>query len=170
MSKPDENVPVPPVRGPAAIAMLCLRCAVVLAVLNVLAGAVLGAAEFGWALALVATLVSCVAVALVGWPAGLLTAWLLRRSRRESVHVLAFAAVGAAIGPLVVVPLTNGWHANVAIGAVAAAEGAIGAGTARWWSGRAHAGAATRQPPAPRPEPEDALIESQLARLRDREE
>jgi uncharacterized membrane protein len=149
--------------------MLCLRCAVVLAVLNVLAGFVLRA-EFGWALALVATLVSCVAIALVGWPAGMVTAWLLRGSRRESIHVLAFAAVGAAIGPLVVVPLTNGWHANVAIGAVAAAEGAVGAGTARWWSGRAHARAATRQPSAPRPEPEDALIDTHLAGQRDREE
>ncbi|ROS23187.1 hypothetical protein [Cellulomonas sp. PhB150] len=160
--------PIPPVRGPAAIAMLCLRCVVVLAAVNgvvaLVLGTVTGALGWGLVVVLLAALVACVPIALVGYPAGLLTAWLLRRSEREWVHVLVFAVVGAVLPPLVM----TAWHSGVDTGAAAVAEGAIGAGGARWWSGRAHARAATRPARAPRPEPEDALVEAQLEDRTDR--
>jgi hypothetical protein len=150
--------------------MLCLRCVVVLAVVNaavaLVVGTATGALAWGVVVALLAALVACIPVALVGYPAGLLTAGLLRRTEHEWVHVVVFAAVGAVLAPLIM----TAWHSGVEIGAAAAVEGAIGAGGARWWSGRAHLRVATRPARAPRREPEDALVEAQLEERTDRRE
>jgi hypothetical protein len=159
---PSSDVEVvPPVRGPAAIAMLNMRCLVVLAVVNLVPGVVLGAMSgSAYAITVVAfaVMVAVVPVAVVGFPAGVLTAHLLRHERREHVHVAVFAAVGALLAALLLLPVAgpSGW---IVLGLV---EGALGAGGARWWSGRAHA--AYARPRLPSPEPEDALIDAQLER------
>ncbi|MDM7830905.1 hypothetical protein [Cellulomonas edaphi] len=156
-----ENVP--PVRGVAAIAMLNLRCVAVLLMVNVLVGAVgafLGSGTTGIQVAVLFVLIACIPVALVGFPAGLLTAHLLRHVRREWVHVAVFAAVGAALAALMI----GVWGHSVALAVIGAVEGTLGAGGARWWSGNAHARAALARPRLPRPEPEDALVDAQLER------
>ena len=133
------------VLGPGAVAVLCLRCLAVLAAVNAVVLLAIQAVTSpssvtasGLYIAVVALLVAAVLVALVGFPAGLLTAHLLRNVTREWVHVVVFALVGAglsvtlcAMGNLLAVV---GWYALVA-----AAEGAVGAGVARWWTGRVHA-------------------------------
>jgi hypothetical protein len=132
--------------GPRAIAALCVRCVAVLAVVNLAVLVVLQLADasgvegagFGLYLLALALLVAAVLTGVVGFPAGLLTARLLAGTTREWVHVVVFALVGAVlsvtlcafVGMLGAVD----WYALVA-----AAEGAVGAGGARWWSGRAHA-------------------------------
>ncbi|KQR07728.1 hypothetical protein [Cellulomonas sp. Leaf334] len=137
------------VRGPRAIAVLCARCLAVLVVVNLLglavayavmgsdvaAGSVVAAAlAYFPAVATIAALL----IAVVGFPAGLLAARLLSGQRREGVHVLVFASVGALLAMTLC-----GWWGMLGITGwawfVAAAEGAVGAGGARWWSGRAHA-------------------------------
>ena len=136
------------VRGPGAIAALCLRCLVVLAVVNVvgvgIVAAAMGQDRTGSGLIVVlaylpyALLVAIVPVGVVGFPAGLLTAHLLAGVSRERVHVLVFALVGAVLS----VALCAWWGVGTIAGwswVVAAAEGAVGAGGARWWTGRAHA-------------------------------
>ena len=136
------------VRGPGTIAALCLRCLVVLAGVNVvglgIAAAALGQERTGSGLMVAlaylpyALLVAIVPVGLVGVPAGLLTTRLLAGVSRELVHVLVFALVGAVLS----VALCASWGVGAIVGwswVVAAAEGAVGAGGARWWTGRAHA-------------------------------
>ncbi|GEL99368.1 hypothetical protein [Cellulomonas terrae] len=137
------------VRGPGAIAALCLRCLGVLVVVNlvglVIAYAVQGpaaASEAGLTAALAyfpfVGLIAAVLIAVVGFPAGLLTARALAGTRREWVHVLVFALVGAGLS----MTLCASWNLLALSGwawFVAAAEGAVGAGGARWWTGRTHA-------------------------------
>lgn len=137
------------VRGPSAIAVLCLRCLGVLVVVNlvalVVAYAVMGSDTAGGSVVPVAVayfpvvaLVAALLIAVVGFPAGLLTARVLSGQRREWVHVLVFALVGAVLSATLCASWTmletNGWAWFVT-----AAEGAIGAGGGRWWTGRAHA-------------------------------
>ncbi|WP_421732786.1 hypothetical protein [Cellulomonas sp.] len=134
------------VRGPKAIAALCLRC---LAVLTLVNGAALtvflltAEADSPWARQApqtiyylgVALVVAAVLIGLVGFPAGVLTARLLEKSSREWVHVAVFAAVGALLS----VTLCAWFHLLQVVAwytLVAAAEGAVGAGVARWWTGR----------------------------------
>lgn len=138
----------PTVRGPGAIAALCLRCLVVLAVGNLLvlgiALLVLGQQAGGSDLTVYLVyfpyvlLVAVFPIALAGFPAGVLTAHLLARERREWVHVLVFALVGGVLSVAICsiwgLGMTGAWYALVA-----AAEGVVGAGGARWWTGRAHA-------------------------------
>lgn len=136
----------PGVRGGGAITALCLRCLAVLAAVNataVVVALLVGGAESsgemtsGIYLLFVALMVACVPVAVVGIPAGLLLANLLQRSSREWVHVTAFAVVGAALSVTLFATL-NLVGAIPWFALVAAAEGAIGAGVARWWTGRVH--------------------------------
>lgn len=102
----QEVVDASAVRGPAAIAAVCGRCVGVLAIGNVVVP-VVGAVATGNAIAAgfvvyvagLAWMIALVPVALVGWPAGLLTAHLLRGQSRERVHVLVFALVGAVLCP-----------------------------------------------------------------------
>lgn len=144
------------VRGPRAIAELCLRCVGVLVVVNGLAFAVLalgsllddpgaGAPATGIYILVVGLLIACVWVALVGFPLGVLTAHLLQRSTRERVHVTVFALVGAVLSVTIFGMLgllqSTSWFALAA-----AAEGALGAGGARWWTGRALARRGTWTP------------------------
>jgi len=142
----------PAVRGPAAIAALCLRCFVVLAVGNLGVAAATSLQEalheegfYPLGLVAVVVAVAAVPVAVVGFPAGLLTAHLLQRVRSEWVHVLAFAVVGAVLAVAIV-----GWVQPDPVGPIAAwlmLEGAVGAGGARWWSGWARRRVAARDDP-----------------------
>lgn len=138
----------PDVRGPGAIVALCLRCLVVLAGTTLVGVGIVALAVGeertgpGLLVALTylpyALLVAILPVGIVGFPAGLLTARLLAREGREWVHVLVFALVGGALS----VALCAWWGLlEVAAWAwlVAAVEGVVGAGGARWWTGRAHA-------------------------------
>jgi hypothetical protein len=136
------------VRGAKAIAGLCLRCLAVLSVVNALVLVAfllthdgrpgIESLPGGLYFLVVTLVVAGVLIGLVGFPAGVLTARVLERTTRESVHVAAFATVGALLsvtlcawfGLLRVVE----WYALVA-----AAEGAVGAGVARWWTGRTSA-------------------------------
>jgi hypothetical protein len=137
------------VRGGRAIATLCLRCLAVLTVVNVTAFVVLGVVSHlndpvagvpssGVYILVVGLLVACVPLALVGFPMGVLTAHLLQGSTREWVHVTVFALVGAVLS-VILFAMLNFFSVVPWYALVAAAEGAIGAGGARWWSGRAHA-------------------------------
>jgi len=82
-------------------------------------------------------------VLVVGIPAGLLLARLMRGVPSERVHVAAFALVGAVLaGPVLLLMLarvSSGpivWDELWCVLAIATVEGAIGAGGARWWTGR----------------------------------
>jgi hypothetical protein len=139
-------VSAPGVRGGGAITALCLRCLAVLAVVNATALVVAllvsgnGASDdvpSGFYLLFVALVVACVPVGVVGIPAGLLLANLLQSSSREWVHVAAFAVVGAVLS-VTLCAMVNLLAASPWFVLVAAAEGAIGAGVARWWTGRVH--------------------------------
>jgi hypothetical protein len=136
------------VRGPGAIAALCLRCVVVLAGVNavvwVILATVLAQRVTGSTLLMPLAylpymlLVAAVPVGVVGFPAGLVTARLLARERRERVHVAVFALVGGVLS----VALCAWWGILVVTWwpwVIAFAEGVVGAGGARWWTGRAHA-------------------------------
>jgi hypothetical protein len=138
----------PDVRGPGAIAVLCLRCVAVLALANLIglmiALLVWGREASGSGLMVYLVyspyvlLVALFPIALVGFPAGVLTAHLLARERLEWVHVLVFALVGGVLSVTICsfggFYATGGWWVLVA-----AAEGVVGAGGARWWTGRARA-------------------------------
>ena len=131
------------VRGAGRIAGLCMRCLAVLTLMNlpvVLAGWLVDDESFlGFTFSIypfvVATAV--VPVLLIGFPAGLLVSHLLRAELDERRHVVAFAITGAILSVTicVVAGMVHGSTAWVVV-LVAAAEGAIGAGGARWWSGR----------------------------------
>ncbi|MEZ0448976.1 hypothetical protein [Cellulomonas sp. ICMP 17802] len=157
------------VHGPAAVLALCLRCVAVLALVNVplvlavqLVTDPSALAGQGWsqgvAFLCYVLLVAAVPVLVVGFPAGVLTAHLVRRSRREAVHVGAFALVGAAlsvalcVGFGVVQPVSP--HA-----VLAALEGAVGAGGARWWSGWARRRRAGRPRTPTDEDVEDAVLD-----------
>ncbi|NUU16495.1 hypothetical protein HP550_04450 [Cellulomonas humilata] len=137
------------VRGPKAIAALCLRCLAVLSLVNGAAVTVflLTDADSPWArqapqtlyYLVVALVVAAVLIGLVGFPAGVLIARLLEKSRREWVHVAAFALGGAVLSVTLfamfgILQSGEGWYTLIA-----AAEGALGAGVARWRTGRVHA-------------------------------
>jgi len=137
------------VRGARAVALLNLRCLAVLAVVNPVALVLWQLATerarlsdlvtpAGLYLGVVVLLVTCVPVALVGFPAGVLTAHLLRNVTREWVHVVVFALVGAVLSATILGMVgllrADGWLSLVAL-----AEGLVGAGVARWWSGLAQA-------------------------------
>jgi hypothetical protein len=158
---PTAPTTVPPVRGVLPIAMLNLRCAAVLLVVNLVPAlglAVVGGSVFPVTVAVYAVAVAVVPIALFGFPVGLLTAHLLRDEPLERVHVAVFAAVGAVLA-VVLLAIWSGPSVWLALGFV---EGALGAGGARWWSGRAHRRTALARPRPPAPEPEDALIDAEL--------
>lgn len=137
------------IRGPRSIAVLCARCLAVLVVGNLvglgIAYSVVGsdaAYESGLTAVLAyfpgVGMVSALVIAVFGFPAGLLTARLVGEQHRERAHVLAFALVGATLS----VTLCAMWSMLGTVGwawVLAVAEGAFGAGIARWWSGRVHA-------------------------------
>ncbi|MDC7122653.1 hypothetical protein OMK64_14025 [Cellulomonas fimi] len=141
------------VRGPARVALLCALCWVVVVGLTLVAvlvsvaatGFRAAAGATGLEVASVSTalvflpylwLTVIVPVALVGWPAGLLTAWLLRRRPREVEHVAVFAAVGAVLALVLLRPWTSGpWPDALGAGVLVALAGAGGAGGGRWWAG-----------------------------------
>ncbi|GEK22562.1 hypothetical protein CXY01_30820 [Cellulomonas xylanilytica] len=131
------------------IAALCVRCVAVLTVVNTVLFVVAvvvsttldpqaGVSPTAVYILVVGLLVACVPILLVGFPAGVLTAHLLRGSSRERVHVLVFALVGAVLSVTIFATLD---YLSVVpwFTLVAAAEGAVGAGGARWWTGRMHA-------------------------------
>ncbi|WP_315097807.1 hypothetical protein [uncultured Cellulomonas sp.] len=133
------------VRGAGPIAALCLRCLVVLAAVN---GALLLALQgirspsvvspSSLYISFLALLVTAVVIGLAGFPFGVLIGHLLRNQPRERVHVIVFAVVGAVLS----VTICAMWNLLSAVpwyALVAAAEGAVGAGVARWWTGRVHA-------------------------------
>ena len=136
------------VRGPRAIAGLCGRCLVVLTVVNLVAlvgayvvldpdTAVTGGTTAYLAYFPAVVAVAAVLVAVVGFPAGLLTAEALKHSSREWLHILVFALVGAVLAVMLCAQLAA---VGTGVGlALVAAEGAVGAGGARWWTGKAHA-------------------------------
>ena len=137
------------VRGLGPIAALNLRCLAVLAVLNPVGllvahllsdpGDVLGSITPGALyLSVVVLLVACVPVWLVGYPVGVLTAHLLQNVTREWVHVLVFALVGAVLS-VVILGTLGILRGGLWFTGVGAAEGFVGAGVARWWSGRVQA-------------------------------
>ena len=138
------------VRGPRAIASLCARCLVVLVVVNAGVAVAWGATQgtSGVLVALyffvLAIPVALVPIAVVGWPAGLLTAHLLRREPREWVHVVVFALVGAVLCLLIIGRMWHmtTWSVLSVLGALA--EGAAGAGGGRWWAGHARRRATRR--------------------------
>lgn len=153
------------VRGPAAIFLLCVRCFVVLVAVN--ATVVVGVqlitdpttlSGSGVGFLVYVALVAAVPIGVVGFPAGVLTAHLLRRSRSELVHVAVFALVGAVLS--VAICLAVGLVDPAGPQALlAAAEGAVGAGGARWWSGWATA-RRERRPATPTAEQvEDAQLD-----------
>ena len=140
------------IRGPRAVAVLCARCLAVLVVVNLIGlsgayavlgpdGASVSAVSAALAYFPAVGIVAAFLIAVVGFPAGLLTAQVLSGERREWVHVLVFALVGAVLSTALCASWsmlgTDAWSWIVAAG-----EGAVGAGGARWWSGRAHARAA----------------------------
>ncbi|WP_028047509.1 hypothetical protein [Cellulomonas sp. URHE0023] len=132
-----------PVRGPARIAALCVRCLVVLTLVNLVVAVVgstfAGDSFVGFTVGIYPYIVAVaiVPIAVVGFPAGLLVSHLLRNEPDEGRHIAAFAVTGAVLSVLIcaAVQLVQGPAAWVVV-LVAAAEGAIGAGGARWWSGR----------------------------------
>ena len=102
-------------------------------------------------------LVAAVPVLLLGYPAGRLLSELLKDEPRPGVHVLAFSLAGAVLSVAICAAVgmmsatDPGWGLALAV-AVAAAEGAVGAGGARWWSGK---------PPRRRRYPSDEEVEDQ---------
>ncbi|WP_243891247.1 hypothetical protein [Cellulomonas dongxiuzhuiae] len=94
-----------------------------------------GGEAFGVMLA-VASFGALVPVLVVGWPVGVLTAWLLRREPRESRHVVVFAVVGAVAAVLLGL-VGRDLAPDPVISLVLAAEGALGAGGGRLLVGRA---------------------------------
>lgn len=100
-------------------------------------------ASLGLTLAVVSW-VAVVPVLVVGWPLGLLTAWLLAREPREARHVLAFAVVGAVAAVLLgLVGVTSTPDSVMLL--LLAAEGALGAGGGRWLLGRSRRARAARR-------------------------
>jgi hypothetical protein len=140
-------VSAPDVRGAGAITALCARCLAVLAVVNTVA-VVVGLLVSGtdasnnatvlFYFLAVALFVACVPIGLVGIPVGMLIADLLRRSSREWVHVSVFALVGAVLS-VTLCAMVGLLDADPWFALIAAAEGAIGAGVARWWTGKVRA-------------------------------
>lgn len=136
------------------VVALNARCLLILTVVNLPLVLFLGGAY------LVFVAICAAAVLVVGVPAGLVLARLLRGVRAERVHVAVFALVGAVLAwPVllaVVAVIVGGgveWEAAPGALVIAAAEGAVGAGGARWWSGR--------RPSRPRPRPSDEEVEDE---------
>jgi hypothetical protein len=157
------------VRGPGAIAALCLRCFALLVAVNVtvvlavqlIADASVLAGD-GWSQGVAflgyVAMVAAVPIGVVGFPAGLLTARLLARTDRELVHVGVFALVGAVLSVAICVAIGLADPVSPQ-SLLAAVEGAVGAGGARWWSGWALR-RRTARPPAPTAEDiEDAILD-----------
>ncbi|GEM_PF-14919 len=155
VSAPGTPVPVGAraVRGPAAVAGVCVRTVGVLAAGNLavalVALLVTGELTTEGLAGLVyigglALLIAAALTAVVGWPAGLLVAWAMRGRRREVEHVLAFAAAGAVLSPVLVSIGAPSLGGSAGLLAVAVLEGAVGAGGGRWWAGRARRRLAAR--------------------------
>lgn len=166
--------PLPPARHPVtgwrAALDVCVRTAVVL-----LAPAGLALAWFaanlpapeehlglgtGVRIVALAYAVHVAATFLLGWPAGTLTAHLVRHRSSETAHVLAFAACGAALGvltPLLLTALVERSSVTLALGmatvlaVVYCPVGAAVAAAARAWSGWAHRRRRRASPPVPSP-------------------
>lgn len=142
------------VRGAKAVTLVCTLCFGALAIVNTAAllglvtvqlvlegieGAASGGLDgFGFLLLVVgmALGVALVPILVLGWPAGAGLAWLLRDRPREREHVLAFALVGAVLAVVVMAVGGATWGSGGVALAVAAVEGALGAGGGRWWAGR----------------------------------
>jgi hypothetical protein len=130
--------------------------AVLAAVDGVVAVAMALVGQLVWLTVLmVAVPVFAVVAAVVGVPAGLVVARLVR-GRGTAAHVVAFAALGGAVGAVVtglVFRSATGIERLVVLGLV---EGAVGAGAGCWWTlGRLRR---PRLPRAPRHVP-DELVE-----------
>lgn len=131
------------VRGPRAVLEVCVRAAVILLVAAVVLYASYVVIEkpgpddvvdAGTAAGIVAAMygLHLVALAALGWPAGVLVAHLLRASTSEGLHVAAFTLTGAVLGAVVLLVV-----GTAAPAAVWAAVGGVTAGAARAWTGRA---------------------------------
>ncbi|MBO0900971.1 hypothetical protein J1G42_12410 [Cellulomonas sp. zg-ZUI222] len=144
---PQHTAPAPSgaarVVGPRAVLEVCLRAAAVLLVMAAVMLAVLlamasrssDAAVDAQAAVMVVVLMyglHLVALAVLGWPGGLLTAHLMRHETSERRHVIAFAVAGGLLGGATLAA----WGGGVAI-LVWAAVGAAVAGGARAWTGLA---------------------------------
>lgn len=149
----DVPVLVPDTRvvGARAVLEVCLRAALLLLGAAVLLYVVFLAVEqpapddavdAGTAAAIIAMMygLHLVALAVLGWPGGLLTAHLLRHEASEARHVAGFAVAGAALGAAVL--LVAGAPGPAAVWAVV---GAVSAGGARAWTGHARRARAGRR-------------------------
>ncbi|MCM0638532.1 hypothetical protein [Cellulomonas wangsupingiae] len=118
-----------------AAVVLLVMAAVLLTVLLAMASRSPDAAVDAQAAVMVVVLMyglHLVALAVLGWPGGLLTAHLMRHETSERRHVVAFAGAGAVLGGAVLAA----WGGGIA-SLVWAAVGAAVAGGARAWTGRA---------------------------------
>jgi predicted histidine transporter YuiF (NhaC family) len=168
---PDTATAAPTVVGPRAAFGVCVRVAVIL-----LAPAALLLATFvaqlpapggrgvdlgpGTAVRIVTLVyvVHLLATFACGWPAGILTAHLVRDRDSEVTHVLAFAACGAILGVLVPALLVllscpplgagPGFGTVAVLAVVYCPVGAIVAGLARAWAGHAARRRARTSPPS----------------------
>jgi hypothetical protein len=153
------------------VAALNLRCLAVLAAGNLVLALVALAVggdpgdEAGAALYILslALLIAAGVVAVVGFPAGLLVARLLR-GRPDRAHLVGFAAAGAVLAPALVALV--GWR-SAGILAAFAVEGLVGAGAAAAWT--LHRLRVPRLPRVPRRVPDELIEDEEVARLRDAE-
>ncbi len=164
---PDPSAPHP-VTGWGATLDVCVRTAVILLVPAALALAWFAANTpapedrvglgTGVRIVALAYAVHIAATFALGWPAGTLTAHLVRHRTSETAHVLAFAACGAALGvltPLLLAALVERSSVTLALGialvlaVVYCPVGAAVAAAARAWAGRAHRRRRRASPPVP---------------------
>ena len=146
------DAPAPHPYGPLAVLELTAWCALVLVTANAAVGLLLvlvspvtggAAAVHGVTLAAV-SVVAVLPVLVVGWPLGVLTAWLLRREPHESRHVLVFALVGA-VAAVLLGGVGRTSLPDPGLVTLLAAEGALGAGAGRMLLGRARRARALRR-------------------------
>lgn len=166
---PDTATAAPTVLGPRAAFGVCVRVGVILLVPAALLLATFAAqlpapddwgVDPGTAVRLVALVyvVHLLATFACGWPAGVLTAHLVRDRGSEVTHVMAFAACGAVLGvlvPALLVLLSGpplgagpGFGTVAMLALVYCPVGAIVAGLARAWAGRAARRRARTSPPS----------------------
>ncbi|WP_019134866.1 hypothetical protein [Cellulomonas massiliensis] len=154
---------------PGQVGLLNLRCLAVLAGGNgvlALVGVALGSGSGGddtgavlYILGL-ALLIAAGVVAVVGFPAGLLVARLLR-GRGDGAHLLAYAVTGAVLAPLLVALV--GWTSPGVLGAFAL-EGLAGAGGGAAWT--LHRLRRPRPPRVPRTVPDELVEDAEADWLR----
>jgi len=139
------------VTGPLAVLEVCARAALILLGAAAVLYAVFllverpapgDAVDVGTAAAILALVygLHLAALLVLGWPGGVLTAYLVRHDPSEARHVAAFALAGAVLGAAVL--LVAG---QPAAAAVWSAVGAVTAGGARAWTGRARRRRAARR-------------------------